>query len=44
MTYLKTYNYLITKIHNKINKYHEGNKVITKKEVEDFIYFLRSNN
>ena len=44
MTYLRTYNNLITKIHNKINKYHEGNREVTKKEVEDFIYFLRSTN
>ena len=44
MTYLITFNDLISKIHNKINKYREGNKLISKKEVEDFIYFLRNTN
>ena len=44
MTYLITFNNLITKIHNKINKYREGNKLVSKKEVEDFIYFLRKSN
>ena len=44
MTYLRTFNNLISKIHNKINNYQEENKVITKKEVEDFIYFLINSN
>ena len=44
MTYLKTFDDLVSKIHNKINKYQEGNKLVSKKEVEDFIYFLRKNN
>ena len=44
MTYLRTFNNLISKIHNKINKYQKENKVITKKEVEEFIYFLINSN
>ena len=44
MTYLITLNNLISKIHNKINKYREVNKLVSKKEVEDFIYFLRKSN
>tara|TARA_B100000212_G_scaffold225716_1_gene171389 strand:+ start:242 stop:376 length:135 start_codon:yes stop_codon:yes gene_type:complete len=44
MTYLKTYNNLISKIHNKINKKKEGKNLVTKKEVEDFINFLRKSN
>ena len=44
MTYLKTFNNLINKIHKKINNYQEEKKVITKKEVEDFIYFLINSN
>ena len=40
MTYLKTFNKLISEIHIKINNYQKGNKIVTKKEVEDFIYFL----
>ena len=44
MTYLRTFNNLISKIHNKINNYQEEKKVITKKEVEDFIYFLINSN
>ena len=44
MTYLITFNNLISKIHSKINKYQEGNKLVSKKEVEDFIYFLRKSN
>tara|TARA_B100000212_G_scaffold327830_1_gene291488 strand:+ start:534 stop:668 length:135 start_codon:yes stop_codon:yes gene_type:complete len=44
MTYLRTLNNLISKIHIKINKYQEGNKVINKKEVEDFIYYLIKSN
>ena len=44
MSDLRTYDNLISKIHNKINNYQEGNKVISKKEVEDFIYFLIRNN
>ena len=44
MTYLRTYNDLICKIHNKINKFQSGNKVLTHKEVEDFIYYLRRIN
>ena len=41
MTYLEKLNNLISKIHYKINNYQEGNKLVSKKEVEDFIYFLR---
>ena len=44
MTYSTTFNDLISKIYNKINKYDEGNKLVSKKEVEDFIYFLRKSN
>ena len=44
MTYLKNYNHLISQIHNTINKYQKGNKPVAKKEVEDFIYFLRNIN
>ena len=44
MTYLITFNNLIAKIHNKINKYQEGKKLVSKKEVEDFIYFLRKSD
>jgi len=44
MTHLTTFNDLISKIHNKINKYQAGNKFISKKEVENFIYFLRKSN
>ena len=44
MTYLRTFNDLVYKIHNKINKYQKGNRVLTQKEVEDFIYFLRKIN
>ena len=44
MTYSITYNDLISKIHNKINQYREGSKLISKREVEDFIYFLRKSN
>ena len=44
MTYLITFDDLISKIHNKINKYQEGNKLLSKKEVEDFIYYLRKSN
>ena len=44
MTYLITFDNLISKIHNKINKYQQGNKFVSKKEVEDFIYFLRKGN
>ena len=44
MTYLITLNNLISKIHKKINKYQEGENLVSKKEVEDFIYFLRKNN
>ena len=40
MTYLRSFDDLISKINNKINNYQEGNKVITKKEVEEFINFL----
>ena len=44
MTNLRTFNNLITKLNHNINKYQEGNKVINKKEVEEFIYFLIKNN
>ena len=44
MTYLIRFDNLISKIHNKINKYREVNKLVSKKEVEDFIYFLRKSN
>ena len=44
MTYIEAFNSLISKIHNKINNYQEENKVITKKEVEEFIYFLINSN
>ena len=44
MTYLTTFNNLISKIHIKINNYQKENKVITKKEVEEFIYFLINSN
>ena len=44
MTYLRNLDNLISKIHNKINRYKEVNKVVTKKEVEDFIYFLKRSN
>ena len=44
MTYLITLNNLISKIHDKINKYQEGSKLVSKKEVEDFINFLRKSN
>ena len=44
MTNLITFNNLISKIHNKINKYQEGNKYVSKKEVETFINFLRKSN
>ena len=44
MTYLITFENLISKIHNKINKYREGDKLVSKKEVEDFIYFLKNSN
>jgi len=44
LTYLTKFNNLISKIHNKINKYQGGNKLVSQKEVEDFIYFLRKGN
>ena len=44
MTNLITFNNLISKIHNKINNYQEGNKYVSKKEVETFINFLRKSN
>ena len=44
MTYLKTFDNLIYEIHNKINRYQKGDKLVTIKEVEDFIYFLRESN
>ena len=44
MTYLITLDNLISKIHNKINSYQEGKKLVSKKEVEDFIYFLKNSN
>ena len=44
MTYLKTFDNLICEIQNKINRYQKGDKLVTKKEVEDFIYFLRECN
>jgi len=44
MTYLKADENLISKIYHKINKYQEENKLVTKKEVEDFIYFLIRSN
>ena len=44
MTYLRTQNNLISKIHHKINKYKGGNELVSKKEIEDFIYFLRKSN
>ena len=44
MTYLKTFDNLIYEIQNKINRYQKGHKLVTKKEVEDFIYFLRECN
>ena len=44
MTYLITFNNLISKIHNKINKHQEEKKLVSKKEVEDFIYFLIKSN
>ena len=44
MTYSITFNNLISKIYNKINKYQKGNQLVSKKEVEDFIYFLRKGN
>ena len=44
MTYLKTFDNLIYEIQNKINRYQKGDKLVTKKEVEDFIYFLRECN
>tara|TARA_Y100001978_G_scaffold80880_1_gene72399 strand:- start:818 stop:952 length:135 start_codon:yes stop_codon:yes gene_type:complete len=44
MTYLRTFDNLISKIHNKLSKYQEEKKVVSKKEVEDFIYFLRKSD
>ena len=44
MTYLIEFSNLISKIHNKINKYQEGKQLLSKKEVEDFIYFLRKSD
>ena len=44
MSNLITFNNLITKIHYKINKYRDGDKLVSKKEVEDFIYFLKNSN
>ncbi len=44
MSDVKTLNNLIEEIHIKILRFQKGNKVITKKEVEDFIYFLRKSN
>ena len=44
MSYLRTLDNLISKIHHKINKYQEKNNLATKKEVEDFICFLRKSN
>ena len=44
MSNLRTLNNLIAEIHIKILKYQKGNKVITKKEVGDFIYFLMKSN
>ena len=44
MTYLRSFDDLISKINNKINNYQEGNKVITKKEVEEFINFLLNSD
>ena len=44
MTHIRNDSNLISKIHQKINKYQEGNKQVSKKEVEDFIYFLRKSN
>ena len=35
---------LITKIHAKLMPYQKGNNNLTKKEVEDFIFFLRKGN
>ena len=44
MTYLRTFDNLISKIHNKLSKYQEKKKVVSKEEVEDFIYFLRKSD
>ena len=44
MTYLRTFDDLISEIHNKINRYQKGNKEVSKKEVENFICFLRKND
>ena len=45
MTYLRTLDNLISKIHSKINNHKKSSiKDVTKKEVEDFICFLRRSN
>ena len=44
MTTLRNFDFLIDEIHTKIIQYQKGNKIVTKKEVKDFIYFLRKSN
>ncbi len=44
MANLLTLNHLISNIHNKLRKYQKGNTVIERKEVKDFIYFLRKDS
>ena len=44
MSNLRNLNELISEIHKKITKHQKGNKKLTHKEVEDFVYFLRKSN
>ena len=44
MSDLITLNNLISEIHKKILLFQKKNSVVTKKEVEDFIYFLMKSN
>ena len=44
MSKSQEFDYLITKIHDKLVPYLKGNSKSTIKEVEDFIFFLRKGN
>ena len=44
MSNSQEFNSLITKIHDKLMPYLKGHSKLTKKEVEDFIFFLRKSN
>ena len=43
MTHLRTFDNLINKIFNKLSRYQKESNKVNKKEIEDFIYFLRKN-